>query len=128
MFDSNRNNTRDPDLEQNLGNISIIAENLEDKNNDGIMDYPDDSLKGGEQIITFDKPYTVKSFLVIDNESKNGVAIALDAAGREIKRVNLPRTSDGKNARVVINANGVRQLRLVINGSGAFGDFDLSCD
>lgn len=128
VFDSNRKNTADPDLEQEIGNLSIIAENLQDKNRDGLIDSPDDSLKGGTQIIRFDRPYTVKAFRLVDNESKNGVAIAYDAAGKEIKRVNLPRQKDSENAIVNMNAQGVHLLRVFINGSGALTDFDLQCE
>lgn len=84
VFDSTRNNTRDPDLEgpwnrgnlagqADLGNLLIIAENGIDRNNDGRIDNPDDegSRPAGSIFLDFDTPIHSFGFDLLDVEGPN---------------------------------------------------------
>jgi hypothetical protein len=75
IFDSRETGTNDPDLEwdgswasgnispdTNLGNLLILAENIKDRNNDGLVDRPDDEGNRPAGSIVFDFDYTVTSF------------------------------------------------------------------
>ncbi|HEV8573282.1 MAG TPA: hypothetical protein VGR43_01100, partial [Dehalococcoidia bacterium] len=67
VFDSN---STDPDLDSDLrvgiGNIAILANNLDDVDGDGLVDRPDENNFGGKQIYAFDQPVFIGSFLFID--------------------------------------------------------------
>ncbi len=81
VFDSNRRRTADRDLESpfvqgnlaptsSLGNLLIIAENLRDHNNDGLVDSPDDegSRPAGVISFAFDDALASFGFDLIDVE------------------------------------------------------------
>jgi len=64
IFDTDSTGTADPDLEnpfeggnlkgvRGLGNALIIAENLVDRNRDGLIDSPDDEARGGTISVVF---------------------------------------------------------------------------
>lgn len=82
IFDSHESSTEDPDLEwkglwsggniqdKDIGNLLIIAENLNDFNDDGLVDRPDDEAghPAGEFIFEFDYEITSFGFDLIDVE------------------------------------------------------------
>jgi len=67
---------RDPDLQspfnmgnaknEHFGNALIIAENANDKNKDGLLDYPDDEAAGGVLTFSFDQKLSAFGFSLID--------------------------------------------------------------
>ncbi len=120
IFDTDLDNTADPDLEQNVGNVMIIAENLKDRDNDGLIDSPDDNARGGSITVMFDQPFFVESFLALDLERAGSQVIAFDAEGSEILRTDLPRTGDSQNEEVELNVGGVSKLMFQYRDSGAF--------
>ncbi|MBW7905086.1 MAG: PEP-CTERM sorting domain-containing protein [Phycisphaerae bacterium] len=80
IFDTNKTNTADPDLEgpnwpagnlaphTDVGKILIIAENKTDANGDGLIDNPDDegNRPAGQIFLTFAQPLTSFGFDLID--------------------------------------------------------------
>jgi len=58
-----------------LGNILIVAENVDDDNLDGLVDDPDDHANGGDILFNFSTPTTVKSVTFVDVETR-GVKVA----------------------------------------------------
>ncbi|MCP5535719.1 MAG: PEP-CTERM sorting domain-containing protein [Akkermansiaceae bacterium] len=99
IFDTNQSGTADPDLEnpflggnlkgvRNLGNALIIAENLVDRNNNGLIDSPDDEAAGGRIGVIFgnsqvsavgfslyDTPETSKSDVTVVFKDMNGLSV-----------------------------------------------------
>ncbi len=85
VFDSNVASTTDTDLigppthswtggnisEQPLGHLLILQENNTDRNNDGIMDDPDDEGRrpAGSFFLNFNDPITELGFAVVDIEN-----------------------------------------------------------
>ena len=132
VFDSNRTDTRDPDLEANLGNLAIIPEHLIDDNGDGLVDDPNDSIRGGKQIYTFDTARFVGSFIIVDID--HGVpashhADAYDAVtgGNLIKTVPIPIQNDGDFQTITVNASGVRRLEIVYRDSAGVTGIEIDC-
>jgi len=85
IFDSSHSNNRDPDLvgpgaetwdggnlapDTTLGKLLIIAENSADKNEDGLIDNPDDegSRPAGSLFFEFDSPISEFGFDLVDVE------------------------------------------------------------
>lgn len=91
IFDTNEDNTRDPDLEApfiggnlvgrtDLGNALIIAENMDDlQPQDGIIDNPDDNAGGGFVFVRFESDLVDDfGFSVYDTPERNAeVAFSL---------------------------------------------------
>jgi uncharacterized protein (DUF2141 family) len=114
IFDSNNPTGGDHDLEtNNQNNILIISE--DNDSND-----PDDAI-GGTIWFKFDNPASVDSIKVIDAE-EGGTIRLLDENGQLIKTVNIPNGTDGGIQTVEIDAEGVAQIDLTLNGSGAVDD------
>ena len=70
VFDTN---STDEDLDEDLrtpeiGNILILAHDLDDDNGDGLVDKPDENNFGGVVTFTFDQPVTISSFNFIDHD------------------------------------------------------------
>ncbi|HMQ15284.1 MAG TPA: PEP-CTERM sorting domain-containing protein [Phycisphaerae bacterium] len=84
IFDTNKTNTADPDLEgpnwpvgnlaphTDVGNLLIIAENKTDANGDGLIDSPDDegNRPAGQIFLTFAQPLTSFGFDLIDVDNE----------------------------------------------------------
>ena len=96
--------------------IVIIPENVKDKNNDGLVDKPNDSAKGGIQTYKFDPPRDVKSFVYVDADRKSiiGTATAFDANDNIIKTVSIPKAGDASVQTITMNApDTTRSLSFV---------------
>ena len=65
VFNTNLENTDDPDLEVDIGNISIVQENTVGCG-DGICNEPDDNADGGVQKWQFDPVRYVNSLVFVD--------------------------------------------------------------
>ena len=141
IFDSNNPTGGDNDLgapwpngnlepDTNLGNILIIAEDIVDNNDDGLVDDPDDEAKGGTIFFQSTSSHCYLGFDLIDlesNESNSGyVEIMLDGGGILHLHFNsFPGTNYGNNSanRVVIIAEQIgdtfKEVLFHFNGSGA---------
>lgn len=128
VFDSDATGSNDPDLEVGIGNISILARDLEDENADGLVDFPDENNSGGAQIFTFDHPVNVGSFLFIDKDHGTPEhAIAYDASDDVIKSVEIPVGGNGSVQTINVDADDVRRLEIVYRDSGGLTGIEISC-
>jgi len=129
IFDSNQTGTADPDLEVDIGNLSIIPENTIDSNGDGYVDSPNDSSAGGKQIYNFNTPVTVVSFKFIDKDTDDpATAKAFDENNDLITEVSIPNGGDASIQTIEVNASDTKRLEIEYLGSGAVGAFSISCD
>jgi hypothetical protein len=133
VFDSNASGTPDPDLEADIGNLAIIPEHLIDTSPaDGLVDVPNDSIRGGKQIYTFDHERIVGTFSIVDidhGDPDSHYAAAYDASNNLIKKVPIPIHFDTERhvETVTVNASGVRRLEIVYRDSAGVTDIDLGC-
>ncbi|GIV33140.1 MAG: hypothetical protein KatS3mg031_0675 [Chitinophagales bacterium] len=128
IFDTYKTGTPDPDLEVGIGNIAIFPENLTDANGDGLVDVPNDTRWGGQQIYTFDFPRTVISVVIVDHDRPGGSIKAYDAFNNLIVSVPLPIIPNGGVATIPINASGVSKLVIDDDDSGGTSDIIFACD
>jgi hypothetical protein len=109
-----------------LGNLLIVAEDDVDKNNDGLIDDPDDEAGGGLITFDFDFPTDVISVHLVDiEESSQGFVIAYDENDHVIVNVLMQMLGDNSVQRVDINAVGARKLEVVFPGSGAVSGVEI---
>lgn len=130
VFDADAPWTPDPDLMGANGNLAIIPEHLIDDDLNGLVDIPNDSIRGGKQIYMFDHERTVGSFTIADID--HGVpashyASAFDGSGNLIVQVPIIIGADGNVQDVEINASGVRRLEITYRDSAGVTDMELSC-
>jgi hypothetical protein len=127
VFDTDEDNTADPDLEVNIGNVLIFPENTVDQNNDGIYDSPDDQPVGGEITMVFDELRIVKSFKFVDSENNQGRAYCYDVNNNLLSTTTIAATGDGTVQTVNVNTSGVKKLKITFTTSGGVGDFKFDC-
>jgi hypothetical protein len=109
-----------------LGNVLILAENLDDENNDGLVDDPDDAEELVGNSITLDfsalGPVTVSSITIIDFEAFEPEAevelfdqfdVSLDTF------ILFPTGDNGVAVKVLGPTAGVAKMVVTLNGSGA---------
>ncbi len=109
-----------------LGNILIVAEDLVDANNDGLVDDPDDAdLRG--QFVEFDfrpikggKTVTVNSVAYIDNDlGEFDAHLEFFGPGTlNPSTIGLAAVGDNGVNTVTPGIEGVTHMRVVLNGSG----------
>ncbi|HLC29037.1 MAG TPA: hypothetical protein VJL07_06285 [Dehalococcoidia bacterium] len=130
VFDSNSTDTRlDQDLRVGIGNIAILANNLDDGDGDGLVDKPDENNLGGRAIFTFDQDVTIGSFRFVDKDhGSSDFAIAYDAAGAVLASVPIPQAGNGSVQTIAVNADGVRRFELVYRDSGGFTGIEVKCE
>ena len=109
-----------------LGNVLIIAENLVDQNNDGLIDDPDDAanVTGNFMLFDFSALGTVTLFdlkiIDVENNEPSPTITLLDAAGNHIRSFHMIQTGDNGVATINLGpTSGVRWLEIMLNGSGA---------
>jgi len=110
-----------------LGNVAIVAEDLVDTTpSDGFVDDPDDADLQGQFIeFLFDlkggKTVTIDSVTYMDNDQGEfNAQIEMYGPGIPNQFIALPATGDnGVNTIDGIGVEGVRLVRVVLNGSGA---------
>jgi hypothetical protein len=130
VFDSDTPGGPDPDLKAGIGNLAIIPEHLDDPNGDGLVDVPNDSIRGGTQIYTFDHERVVNSFVIVDIDhgvAKSHYASAFDGSGNLLVKVPIIIGTDGNVQTVQVNAQGVRRLEITYRDSAGVTDIDLGC-
>ena len=130
IFDTN---STDDDLDVDLrtpeiGNILILAHDLDDDNGDGLVDKPDENNFGGVVAFTFDQPVTISSFNFIDHDHQAGDhASAYDASGNLITKVFIPIAAGGSVLTVNVNAAGVTRFVLDYRDSGGITPPEIEC-
>jgi len=126
VFDSNASGSKDPDLEVDVGNIAILADNLDDENGDGLVDKPDESIFGGKQIYVFDQPVSIGSFLFIDKDHGTPEkAIAYDASNNVIKQVLIPVAGNASVQTVHVDATNVSRFVIDYRDSGGLTQIEV---
>ncbi|HXH19548.1 MAG TPA: T9SS type A sorting domain-containing protein, partial [Chitinophagales bacterium] len=110
------------------GNIAIFPENLTDADNNDLVDMPNDTRWGGQQIFTFDFARTVVSVTIVDHDRTGGSITAYDVNNNAIVSVPIPTLADGAVAVVPVNASGVRKLVVDDNDSGGLTDIVFDCN
>lgn len=129
VFDTNAPPTHDPDMAVDIGNIAILANNLNDGNGDGLVDDPDENNYGGRAIFTFDQDVRIGSFQFVDKDhGSSDVATAYDAAGAVLTSVPIPQAGNGSVQTIAVNADGVRRFELVYRDSGGFTGIEVECE
>jgi len=120
VFNSNGTGSHDPDLEVGIGNIAILANNVTDKNGDGLVDLPDENNYGGEQVYEFDSPVHIGSFLFIDKDHGTPErATAYDADGNVISSVPVPVGANASVQTIDVNADNAVRFAIRYRDSGA---------
>jgi hypothetical protein len=128
VFDTDLPPTHDPDLAVDIGNIAILARNLNGSGSDGIVDDPDENNFGGKVTFTFDQPVHIGSITSVDHDHQASDHIdAYDANGNLIKSVAIPVLGNGSVQTVAINADGVSRLELVYKDSMGFTGPEVEC-
>ncbi len=119
VFDSNQTGSHDPDLEVDIGNIAILANNLSDNNGDGFVDFPDENNYGGKQVYTFDSPVHIGSFLFVDKDHGTpDRATAYDADDNIISSVTIPVGANASVQTIDVNADNAVRLEIRYRDSG----------
>ena len=98
------------------GNILIVSE-------DGDQSDPDDNI-GGTLTFDFDNPSFIFDVKVVDTEEGGTIAL-FDADGTLINSIEIPRIGNGDLDQVLIDTDGVSQMVVTLNGSGAIDDLCL---
>ena len=124
IYNTNQDNTEDPDLNLNVGNVILINENP--YNNDGDGMGPDDASTGGCLVFSYASPVTVNSFIFLDAEEEGGRTFALDANGDTVATAPILAVGNASVQTVVLNAENVSVLYICYPASGAV-DLSLSC-
>jgi hypothetical protein len=128
VFDTNAPPTHDPDLAVDIGNIAILAENVDDQNGDGLVDDPDENNFGGKVTFTFDQDVSIGSFVFVDHDHQPAdYAAAYDASGNLITKVMIPVAGNGSVQEIAVNVDGVRRFELVYRDSAGFTGIEVEC-
>jgi len=127
IFDTYVSGSWDPDLQVDMGNVAIFPEDTIDANNNGLVDFPNDTRWGGKMILTFDFARTVQSVKIIDHDRAGGSITAYDAANNVITTVAIPIVADGGVAVVNLNVSNVRKLVIDDMDSGGVTDIVFDC-
>ena len=128
VFDSDLTGTADPDLEVGVGNMLIIAENVVDANNDGLIDDPDDNQNGGLMVFEFDDLVRINSFDFVDQDQNNLPTVtAFDASGAILLQVSVPNMGQGSVQNLALNISGVKRLEIFSVASYAVTNFNIDC-
>lgn len=128
VFDTDLSGTQDPDLEINVGNVLIFPENVNDGNNDGLIDNPDDDVYGGTVTLAFSSARDIVSFDFYDKDGgQSGWAKAYDANNNVIASASIPNMGNASIQTITLNAQGATKLVIYYYDSGAFGNFKFNC-
>jgi hypothetical protein len=132
VFDSNAPPTHDPDLAVTVGNIAILAKDLDDvkppPSGDGLVDNPDENNSGGKQVYAFDDPVHIGSFLFIDKDHGTpDSAVAYDASNNVITEAPIPLAGNGSVQTINVDADNVGRLEIVYRDSGALTGIEVGC-
>jgi len=140
VFDSGNPTGGDTDLvspgyglnnDSPLGRVLVIAENVTDSGNDGVVDDPDDDAMGGRLVFNFDYDVRFVSGTVLDVDLSEAAAFEVFDGGGLLLG-SYPLSSLGDNSVETVTANdaigGVRRIDLVMSGSGALAELRFCPD
>ena len=127
IFDTDESNTRDSDLEVNIGNILIFPENDVDNNNDGIYDLPDDQGDGGVITMYFSTLRDVKSLVFVDSENNQGRIKCYDASNNLLSTKTIANKGDKSVQTITINTDDVKKMVVSFTTSGGITDLKFNC-
>ena len=108
-----------------LSKVLIIAEDIEDDDNDGFVDDPDDEASGGSIYFKFENPVTMNSIHILDIEERGGYAKTYDAEGKEINVHHFSEYGDNSFEFIEIGDEGVYKMEVNFGGSGAVDDINF---
>lgn len=97
-----------------LGNLLIIQEN-----NNGA---PDDNAGGGTLSLSFANPVSLNYLTLVDIE-ENGGTVQLTTNNGPVT-INIPAHGDNSVQQLPINVEGVTQVDILLQGSGALADLE----
>ncbi len=133
-FDTASPTGGDPDLatpgdgignDHPLGIVLILPENGVDADNDGLIDNPDDDARGGTFYVRFDAEQTANGTVtLIDIEEGGRIERYLGGVLQDMTTVD----GLGDNSVQTVDLGGTTfdEMRIVLSGSGAFGELQLS--
>ncbi len=108
-----------------LHNILIIAEDIVDNNNDGLVDDPDDEARGGTLFFNFDLTQnTAGTFTLVDIEEYNG-CIAFYHEDAFVSFIHIPPLGNNSLQTLAFPETTFDEIRVQLTGSGAVGSFAL---
>ena len=128
LFDTNNPTGGDDDLGVGLGMGLIIAEDDVDLNQDGLVDDPDDEMKGGSIFFDFDTPATVCRVRLVDIDEVPGTQLRFYRNGDLINptdAMTIISLGDGAIQDVFVHEEKVDRLEVFFKGSGLVGGADL---
>ena len=109
-----------------LGNLLIVAKDLNDADDDGLVDDPGDTNDPGARLeLDFSAigPITLKGITVVDVENANARLEAFDMLGEEMTEVPFPITGNNGAARIDLGSiQGVGSVVVHLGGSAAVDD------
>jgi len=117
-----------------LGKVLIVAENLNDANNDGLVDIPDDAdLVGAGFTFDFDAiaPVTVKSITILDIDTDRPGGSLQFFDHNDVIVGTVPLQLTGNNGVLTVDfapVSGVHRMDVILNGSGAIDNIKFFSD
>lgn len=113
--------------DQALGNLLIIQERPQMCG--GVFCVPDDEVAGGSIQFSFDDPLTVETIVIVDADDGNpsGAVVTIDA-NTGTYTLNFPSHGDNSVMTLPIFEDGVLNMTISFNGSGAVGSINLRRD
>jgi len=109
-----------PDNNVFEGKILIIAENVVDLNQDGLVDDPDDEAQGGWIYFDFDMPVRVGELTVLDVDTyESSYVECRDENNLMVESAPLHNMGDNSRQVMHMQANTVRRLVVRFGGSGS---------
>lgn len=105
------------------GKILIIAEDVVDNNNDGLVDNPDDDANGGRLVFEFtDRAVSIETVRLIDlDDGPWSIVLELDSGG--VTTIPVPTLGDNSAYTVPVYTSDVQRMIVEIGGSGAVAGF-----
>jgi hypothetical protein len=109
-----------------LGNVYIIAEDVTDNNNDGLIDNPDDEAGGGEIEFIFPSVTEVLYLWILDNENEASNVKGYDDQGSLVYEQEIFDTGDNGIVLVGVFNDEIKRLVVDLSGSGAVASIDYN--
>ena len=111
-----------------LNNILILAEDIRDNNNDGLVDDPDDEAAGGVITFDFDNPVTLHRIKLVDLDDGPGGSVMVCHSGNGTTSFPVPTIGDNSVIDYNINISGVDQFQVTYVGSGGIAEIEFTPD
>lgn len=117
LLDSQSNDCEGNFCSTNQGKVLVLAKNVRDRDQDGIVDHPDDASRGGTMVLNFDTPVTLSSLTFQDvDEYESCDAVVTDVNGVETW-YDIPRGPNKALTTLTTNASNVVSVELTLRGS-----------